>query len=498
MYTKMCITVLISLYTTRLVLSSLGSSDYGVYNLIGGVVVLFGFLNSTLANATQRFMSYAEGEGNLEKKRMVFNVSMLFHVGIAAITLFLLLVAMYPLFHNVLVIPDDRLIAAEFVYLSVVFSTTLTILNVPYDAIMNAHENMLYYSIIGVVETVLRLIVAFACLYTSYDKLIVYGALSASVPLFSLIIMKIYCHRNYRECRFDIINNWDPRFARKILSFSGWNFLTAISSLFTAQGIGIVLNMFFGTILNAAQGIAQQFYGYLSSFSINMMKAVSPVVTKYTGANNQDRAILVAISGCKFSTFLILLFAIPSMLEINYILEIWLTKVPDWAPTFCVMQIVTEIIVQMGASMATAVYANGDIKSYAIYKSITNLSPLLFVYLCFSFGCKPYWLYIPMILVWGIGGNSVIIMHAKKLYGVTVIRYLREVLTPILLVTFFMLVFGCLSHMLMKEGLVRLIMCSLLTTTAFFLSIFGFGLNNEEKNNLFNVVSLLKARIANT
>ena len=288
LYAKMAITVFISLYVTRLILDSLGASDFGVFKIVGGAIAMMGFLNTTLANATQRFMSYAEGEGILEKKRKIFNVSIVLHVAIALVTVILLLVAMIPLFNGIFNIEPDRVPAAKIIYYSLIFSTVLTIINVPYDAVMNAHENMLYYSIIGIFEALLKLGIAFACVHTTYDKLIVYGILMACVPLITLTIMKIYCHRHYEECVIAPRRYWDHTLVRQISGFFGWNFLTAISSLLSFQGIGIVLNNFFGTVLNAAQGIANDVNASLSHFSGNMMKALNPVIVKRAGAGDID------------------------------------------------------------------------------------------------------------------------------------------------------------------------------------------------------------------
>lgn len=240
----MAVTVFISLYTTRLILSSLGASDFGIFNIIGGAIVMLGFLNATMANATQRFMSYAEGEGNLIKKRQIFNVSIVLHIGVAVFTCILLLIVMHLLFNGVFNIPVQRIFAAKVIYLSAVASTVLTIINVPYDSVVNAHENMLYYSLIGIFECLLRLAIAFVCVYTNSDKLIVYGVLTAMIPLITLTIMKIYCHRKYDECVFSIRKYWDSNLLKRITSFFSWNFLTAISSLVSYYGSGLVLNHF--------------------------------------------------------------------------------------------------------------------------------------------------------------------------------------------------------------------------------------------------------------
>lgn len=481
LYAKMGITVFISLYTTRIILASLGSSDFGIFNVVGGAIGMLGFLNSTLANATQRFMSYAEGEGCIEKKKKVFNVSISLHFIIAGITGLLLLGIMPFLFDSVLNIEPNRIFAAKIVYSSLIISTLLTIINVPYDAVINAHENMLYYSIIGIFESLLRLAIAIACVYSSSDKLIVYGVLMACIPFITLSIMKIYCHKKYEECILQPQKYWDLKLVKTIASFSGWNFLTAISSLFTAQGMGLVLNHFYGTKLNAAQGIANQLNGQLSSFSITMLKALNPVIVKNAGAKDISLMNKITIAGCKFSAMLIMLFAIPFMIEMDYIMNIWLKVVPLWATTFCILQLVQTIICQMANPAATAVYAQGDIKWYAVFKSIMNIMPLILTYISFCYGASPIWLYILMIVFWAIGGDIFIIKYAKKKCGLIISNYLKSVVYPIIIMGSSMLIIGCLPKLLISECFARLIITIFLTSVILIVTCYTWGINNSEK-----------------
>lgn len=442
---------------------------------------MMGFLNSTLANATQRFMSYSLGEGDEDKSKCVFNISIVLHLVIALVTVLLLLVAMWPLFGGILNIPPDRTGAAKVVYLCLVFSTFLTIINVPYDAVMNAHENMLYYSVIGIFEALLKLGIALCCVYSAKDKLVLYGLLMACVPLITLTIMKAYCHRHYSECILAPKKYWDKRKAGEILSFSGWNFMTAVSSLFTAQGIGIVLNHFFGTLLNAAQGVANQINGYMSTFSQQLKKAVNPVIVKKAGSGELESMNKVTISGCKFNTFLILLLAVPCIVEMPFILDVWLKEVPQWAVAFCTLQLIQTIVCQIVTSVSTAIYAQGDIKAYAIWKSIMNAAPLFITWIAFAAGGSPVWLYIPMILVWGLGGDIVLLVYARKKCGLPVSRFIREAAFPILGTTAVMLALGFIPSLSMQPGFVRLLLCLLLTTAGFLGTLFLFGISKDEK-----------------
>ena len=489
LYIKMGITVIVSLYTLRILLASLGAADYGIFTIVGGAIMMLGFLNSTMANATQRFMSYAEGEGNMEKKTKIFNASLVLHVLIAAFTALMLLIFFFPLFDGILNIQSDRIPAAKIVYYSLVFSTMLTIVNAPYEAVMNAHENMLYFSIIGIFESLLKLAIAFYCVYTTYDKLITYGILMAIVPLITLSIMKLYCHKHYEECVIAPQRYWDKALIKKIATFSGWNFLTAISSLFTFQGLGLVLNHFYGTVLNAAQGVAQQVNNQLSQFSVNMMKALNPVIVKFAGAGDYNMMNKATIAGCKFSTYIMLFFAIPLMLEMPYVLKIWLVNPPEWTILFCDLQIVVGIICQMANSASTAVYAHGDIKWYAIYKSVMNLAPVIIAYLCFMMGGRPYWLYIPMILFWGIGGNIVIVKYAHKYCSLDILNYITGVLLPVIKVSVVMLFCGIIMQFIMPESFFRLVLCCILTTVGMFVSVIYAGLTRQEHNEISLIIS---------
>ena len=242
LYAKMGITMFISLYTTRLILNSLGASDFGIFNIVGGAISMLGFLNAAIASATQRFMSYSEGEGNREKQKSIFNVSFILHLGISIIVGISLLIAGYFFFNGILNIPQNRILAAKVVYGSLIISTMFTVMTVPYDAAMNAHENMKYYAVIGVFEAILKLAVAFV--------------LMSCIPLITLTIIRFYCHRHYIECIIAPYKYWDKNLIKEMTSFAGWNFINSATSMVSTYGQNIILNIFFNTTINAAFSIA--------------------------------------------------------------------------------------------------------------------------------------------------------------------------------------------------------------------------------------------------
>lgn len=497
LYLKMGITMFTSLFTTRIVLHSLGASDFGIFNIIGGAIAMLGFLNSTLAYATQRFMTYAEGEGQLEKQSQIFNVSLVLHICIATITAVFQLALMYPLFNGILNIEIHRVFAAKIVYLSLLFSTVVVIVNATYDAVLNAHENMRFYSIIGVVDSLLRLLVAVICVYISMDKLIFYGVLMSIIPLISFILTRLYCHKSYPECVFLPRKYWNVSIVKEIASFSGWNFFTAISSLFSVQGVGLILNHFYGSALNAAQGIAVQLNGYLSAFSSNLMKAVNPIIVKNAGARDIASMNLITILSSKYSTYLIMLFAVPCIIEINYLLNLWLGEIPRWTQLFCILQILQAIILQLSAPVATAVYAQGDIKYYSIFKSILNLLPLLLTYIAFRLGAEPFWMYILMMVFYAVGGNVIILLYAYKKCNLTFGCYIKDVICPVSIILFIMFILGFLPSIFINESFIRLCLSTVSSLIGFLIGFLCFGLLPIEKDSLKLLLKNLKTRLLN-
>lgn len=435
LYAKMGITMFISLYTTRLILQGLGASDFGIYNIVGGAIGMLGFLNSTMSNATQRFMNYTEGEGNTEKKKIIFNVSTLLHYAIAAAMVLILIAAGFYFFNGVLNIPTERIDAAYVVYGCLIISTAYTITSVPYDAVLISHENLKYYALISILESVLKLLVAFACLYTYSDRLILYGILMACIPVLLRTIMRIYCHRRYEECIFGFRKYFDRHVLKNMMGFAGWNFLTAMTSLLAQNGLGIVLNHFYGTILNAAQGIANQLAGYINTISSNASKAINPVLTKSEGAKDRQLVFYLISVGSRVNYLLYAIFALPAIVYAPVILKYWLTDVPVWAVLFCQLQLVRSLTSHLCGNLASAVYAQGDIKKYAIIKSITNILPLLLVYWAFSSDYPPYSMYLIWILCWEVFGGMTIMYYAKKQIGLSLRFYCKEMLVPCVLIS---------------------------------------------------------------
>jgi len=414
LYIKMFVTMFISLYTTRLILNSLGVTDFGIYNVVVGAIAMLTFLNAAMTSATQRFMSFYEGKGDKEKQKIIFNISFVIHIVIAISVGVLLELFSFFLFNGILRIPQSRIDTAKIIYQFMIVSTMFTIMTVPYDAVVNAHENMFYYSIVGILEAVLKLGVAFVVVYTLADKLIIYGLLMASITLTVLIVMRIYCHHNYVECYISPRKYFDKKLMKEMVSFAGWNFLSTSSMMIANYGLGIVVNSFFGVVLNSALGIAQQLDAQLKSFSNTMLKALNPIIDKNEGNGNREMMLHYTMIGSKFSFFLFAFFAIPVFIEMPTILRLWLKNIPDWTVLFCRLQLIASLIGQIGVTLPSALGAQGNIKGFSKVTSLLYFSSIITTFLFLKFGLEPYCMYIPIIGFGVIGYRVTNLVYLNK------------------------------------------------------------------------------------
>jgi O-antigen/teichoic acid export membrane protein len=367
-------------------------------------------------------------------------------------------------------------------------------MTVPYEAVLNAHENMLYYAIVGIIESILKLAVALIVVYTLSDKLIVYGALMAGISLLVMIIMLMYCHKKYEECVFSPRKYYDKVLMKEMSGFAGWNFLTTSSSMIGQYGLGIVLNHFFGTILNAAQGIANQLCGQLQVFSNTMLKALNPVITKSEGQGNRNLMLRSSMFGCKFSFLGVTFFAIPCLIDAEYIMKVWLKTVPEWGVAFFRFQIIRTLIEQLTIALEASVYAVGDIVNMSKIKTVTTISPLLLTYFAFYLGGSPYWMYIIWIFCWSILGNVIKTYYAVTKCNLSLKIFTRSVIVPCLLVfcsVFLMAIIPCL---LLPEGILRFVCIGIISSISFVLLSWYVSLDKSERQLILNIISRIKIK----
>lgn len=485
----------ISLYTTRLILNSLGASDFGIFNIVGGAIGMLGFLNAAMASATQRFMSYSEGEGDKEKQKSIFNISLVLHLGISIAVGIALLIAGYFFFNSILNIPADRVGAAKVVYGCLIVSTVLTVTTVPYDAVINAHENMKYYAIVGILESLLKLSVAYACVYTIYDKLITYGILMSCIPLVVLTIERIYCHRKYPECSVNIRRYWNLAYMKEMLAFASWNLLGTAVVMISNSGMGIVMNMFFGTVVNAAQGVAHQICGQLSALTTMMSKAVNPVLTKTAGKKDMQKLHAMAGSSSKILFFITSLLAIPALNTMPVLMRFWLKEVPDFAVFFAQCQLVLTLCEQITSGSYATIVATGRIRNVIIVKSFFRIIYLPIIYVLFKLGLGAVYAYIVLLVIHGVINQLILNPYfAYKLAGYGWKLYLSAVFAKSLVpaVLIFIITY-CLQSVL--DGFTQLVVIFGISIILYSILFYYMAFDKHEKELVIQLYHSVKSHL---
>ena len=355
-------------------------------------------------------------------------------------------------------------------------------MSVPYDAVLNSHENMLYYSIVGIVESILKLIVAFVCVYTSSDKLIIYGMLMAGIPFVTLSVMRIYCHRNYNECIIKPRTYWDKQTFREMLGFAGWNMGGTMVIMLSSYGQGIILNNFFGTILNAAQGIASQLNGQMQALSSNILKALNPVLGKSAGAGDSSLLIKSTCMGAKYSALIYLLFALPMFVECQYILKLWLKNIPDWCLIFVQLQIIKSFIEMQFSTLPGCISATGKIKKYTICSTISNFFQLPFIYLAFKIGLPPYFIYIISIIFGNIIVYAFALYYVREYVGIKFSYFLKTVSLPLCVIAIFIfLLLKAYTYFLPITDLYSLVIFLIYSFIIYLISVLCYIMLSEDK-----------------
>ncbi len=495
LYARMAITIVLSLYTTRVVLDALGVDDFGIFNLVGGVIAMLTFLNASMAAATQRFMSFAQGQGDEGRQHQIFNVSFVLHAGIAIVVLGLLEIVGFILFNGVLKIAPERMQAAWMVYQFAVASTFITIIGVPYDAVINARENMLLFAVLGVVEAVLKLAIALIIVDAATDKLELYGLLMALLTVGLLVARGTYCQRRYRECEFAPKKYFSRNLLNEMTSFGSWSLLGSSTSMVANYGQGIVLNIFFSPSINAAQGITAQMSGQLGAFASNMLRALNPFIVKSEGAGNRNLMLSASMMGSKFSFFLLLLFYAPIVIEMPYLLSLWLNNVPEYTQIFCVLLLIRNLVEQLFITLGASIAATGNIKNYQVVISILTILPLPISYELFRANMPPYGIYI-VYLIYSIGAFLVTIYFSQKLCKLSISLYFKEVVLRCISACLLIMSFSSIPLLIMNDGWLRLLSVCMLSLLVFFLTMWFIGFCERERVYIRNYIKLIALRFS--
>lgn len=436
LYVRMGVSILVNVFTTNILLRALGASDYGLYNVVGGAVTMLNFVSASMSSVTQRFLNYAEGKGEEEHVIKVFNNAKAIHLAIALFTVIFLTIAGFAFFNGILNIPVGREHSAIIVYACLVFSVVFSITITPYDAVLNAHENMLYYSILGIADVIMKLLIAIAILYADGDRLIWYALLMAFESWLFRWITKTYCIRHYSECKSGAMRkNVDRDIMKEMASFAGWNSLNITTGMLSLYGMNIILNHFYGTVINAAMGIATQLAGVLMGVSSNMLKALTPMLVKTEASQQRQRMLDISYLGCRYSFMLFAFFCIPIYFAMPTVLKLWLHDVPEWTVLFCRLMLISTLIEQLFVFLYQTINAEGNVRNYNIARSVVNLLPIITGVACCSYGLAPYWVIINWITFKVFIGGLMNVFFSCRNVGLSATQFLKDVITPSMMVS---------------------------------------------------------------
>lgn len=407
----MILTMGVALYTSRIVLKVLGASDYGLYNVVGGVVSMFSFLNGSLSAGTSRFITYDLGLGNKERLKEIFNVALVSHIGLASI-IFVIAETLGLWFINTqLVFSTGRTVAVNVVYQLSILTLLLQLTQVPFNADIIAHEKMDVYAYVSIMEVSLKLVMVLLLTFNqNIDNLILYSILLFVVQLIIISTYRIYCYRHYEESHWQLCKKTQSY--KEIFSFSGWDVIGSICVLSQGQGVNILLNIFFGPVVNAARAISYQIEGAFTQLTSNFMTAVNPQIVKSFASQEYDDMLQLIKDASKYAFFLLAAFLIPLLFKLDYVLEIWLDKVPDHAATFAKIVLVTLLIRVIARPVINGTHATGHIKRLDLYAGGLGLMPLPIIYILLKLGLPAVSAFY-IILLWGIFANIVEIVIFK-------------------------------------------------------------------------------------
>jgi len=421
----------ITLYTSRIVLKQLGVSDFGLYSLVGGIVAMLGILNSAMANATQRYLSFDIGKGDLEQLKKTFSATLTIHFGIAIFVFVLTETIGLWYINNVMNFPENRAISINVVYQFSVLTLLLTIIQVPYNALILAHEKMAVYAYVSILEVILKLIIVFILDAFNYDKLIIYAILTFLVALIIRLIYQFYCRKKFIESHYEY--KWSPVFFKEILSYSGWNLFGNFAVVARNQGNNVLLNLFFGPVLNASYGLTNQVQTAVSLFVTNFQAALNPQIIKNYAAQELNKMYNLICTGSKLSFFLVILLFFPLYLNIDTILEIWLSNPPEKTNSFIKLALVVILIDCLSGPLMVSAQATGRIKNYQIVVGtivFLNL-PISFIGLKYFEAKSEFVFYVSIFL--SVFAFIFRLYFLKNMINFPIARYLKTVILRVLL-----------------------------------------------------------------
>lgn len=492
LYFRMLLMMFVTLFTSRVVLDKLGVTDYGIYNVVGGVVAMLGFLNSSMSNAVQRYLSFEIGKNNEDGVNRIFNVSLFAHAGIAVFVFVVMEIVGVWYLNTHMNIPAERMDAANWVLQCSILTTLFTILQVPYNAIIISKEQMGIYAYISILEVVLKLLVVYMLAIGNFDKLKLYSVLIMVVTIGIVMIYRFYCTRKYKEAKFKFIKDWN--LLKQIVGFASWNMLGELAWVFTGQGVNIILNSFFGPVVNAARGLAEQVNGAVNRFVANFQTAVNPQLIKNYASDQLGEMKTLLFRSTRFSYYLLLALSLPIILKMDFILHLWLKEVPDYTTGFCQLVLVSSLVSTLSNLLAQVARAYGKIRNYQIIVSIFLFLNFPLSYIVLKFGGSP----LSTMFV-NIGINAMLLFVRLRLTNrmiqMTYGSFIRNVLFPVIIVTAVALVIPLTIYFMLDNSIISFIIVCLVSFVSVGVSIYALGMNANERLYILAAISKIITKI---
>lgn len=475
---RMLVMMAVSLFTSRLTLSALGIEDFGIYNVVGGVVGLFGIVSGSLQAAISRFLTFELGAGNKERLARVFCTSINIQAALSVIILLIAETVGLWFLNCKVVIPEGRLFAANMVYQFSLVSCVLGLLNMPYGAAVVSHERMSAFAYMSIFDVVAKLLVVYAILHAPCDKLILFAFLLMLVPLFGMLITRMYSQRHFEECHYHWV--FDRGLFKEMFGFAGWNFIGTSSAILRDQGGNIIINLFCGPAVNAARGIAMQVNGAVSRFVENFMVAVNPQITKSYAAGDYDYMHRLMFQSARFSFYILLLLSLPILITTPYLLNLWLVEVPEHTVNFVRLVLVFTMSESLASPLVTAMLATGRIRNYQIVVGGCQMLNVPISYVFLRVGCPPETVVIVAIGVSVLCEMTRIFM-LRKMIGLSARSFIKNVYFNVIGVSLLSSVVPAVCSQFLPSTFLSFVGLCILSLCSAALVTFFVGCKREER-----------------
>ena len=492
LYFRMLFLMVVSLYTSRVVLNTLGVNDFGIYNVVGGVVAMFSMLSGSLSSAITRFITYELGTGNQDNLRKIFSSSVTIQIGLATLIV-LLAEAVGIWFLNVKMnIPDARMVAANWVFQFSILTFAINLISVPYNASIIAHERMSAFAYISILEALGKLAIAYLITISPMDRLIFYALLMCVVALLIRLVYGYYCKKHFEECTYHLL--WDKDLLKRMFGFAGWNFIGATSAVLRDQGGNIIINLFCGPAVNAARGIAFQVNNAISGFVTNFMTALNPQIIKSYATDNRDYMMDLIYQGARFSFYMLLILSLPVLVNTHYLLGLWLKIVPDHAVLFVQLVLLFAMSESISNPLVTAQHATGKIRDYQLIVGGLQMLNLPVSYVLLRMGMFPEVVIVVAIVISQccLGARLLLL---RGMIGLSIKTYAMKVYLNVLIVTMISAILPFFISKQLEESFLNSILLSFLAFICTGITIYYIGCNKTERQFVLNKMYIIKNRL---